>query len=123
MRYISIVVLLFFIIIPIGLQSCTKQPPIEEKKFVKMYADMIFMQDTSLLSQIAIKEKVLRKYSVTESDYNNTIKIYNEDPEKWSVIFDSVVVYIESLKPKPKAKNVDVKSLQEQSLSPDKKNP
>ena len=123
MRYISIVVLLFFIIISIGLQSCTRQPPIEDKKFVKIYADMIFMQDTSSLSQLAIKEKVLKQYSVTESDYDNTIKIYNEDPEKWSVIFDSVVVYIESLKPKPKTKNVDVKSLPEQSLSPDKKNP
>jgi hypothetical protein len=121
MRYISVVTILFFIIISIGLQSCSKQPPIEENKFVKIYADMIFMQDTSSLSQLAIKEKVLKQYSVTESDYDNTIKIYNEDPEKWSVIFDSVVVYIESLKPKPK--NVDGKSLLEQSLSPDRKNP
>jgi len=101
-------------------QSCQKSTAIDEKKFIKIYAEMIFMQDTSSLSQNTIKEKVLKKFSVSENDYNSTIKFYNNDPEKWQTFFDSVIVYIERIKPKPK--KVDVKSLPEQSVSVDKKN-
>jgi hypothetical protein len=97
------------------LQSCKKTSVIDEKQFIKIYADMIFMQDTSSLSQFSIKEKVLAKYKISENDFDNTIKFYNEDPEKWQPFFDSVVVYIESIK--PKIKKFDVKSLQEQSVS------
>ena len=46
---------------------------------------MIFMQDTSSLSQPTIKEKVLEKFKVSENDYDNTIKFYNDDPEKWQL--------------------------------------
>lgn len=74
---------------------------------------MIFMQDTSSYSQSAIKHKVLKKFDVNEFEYDETIKYYNDDPERWQKFFDEVIAYIESLKPKPK-KN-DVKSLREQS--------
>lgn len=103
----------FLIFIFTVLISCSKSSTIEEKKFVKMYAEMIFMQDTSSLSPSVIKERVLKKFSVNENDYGSTIKFYNENPERWQKFFDEVIVYIESLKPKPK-KN-DVKSLREQS--------
>lgn len=29
------------------------------------------------------KRKVLEKFKVSENDYDNTIKFYNDDPEKW----------------------------------------
>jgi hypothetical protein len=116
MKYGSL--LLVFFAILIGVQSCKKSSAIDEKKFVKIYTDMIIMQDTSSLSQPIIKEKVLKKFSVSENDYNNTIKFYNNDPEKWQTFFDSVIVYIERIK--PKTKKPDVKSLPEQSESADK---
>ncbi len=78
-----------------------------------MYAEMIFMQDTSSYSPSVIKNKVLKKFNVKEFEYDETIKYYNDKPERWQKFFDEVIVYIESLKPKPK-KN-DVKSLREQS--------
>jgi len=118
MRRIWIILALVFLTISTGLQSCKEQPTIEEKKLIKIYADMVFMQDTSSLSQQIIKEKVLKKFSVSEKDYSNTIKSYNDDPERWQKFFDSVIVYIERIKPKPK--KVDVKSLPEQSVSEDK---
>ena len=102
-------------------QSCDKSPVIEEKKLIKIYAEMIFMQDTSSLSPPNIKEKVLKRFSVNENDYSSTIKYYNDNPERWQKFFDEVIVYIESLKPKPK--KVDEKSLPKQSLSLDKKKP
>jgi len=115
MKYGYIFLIIFGIVISSGLQSCKKSSAIDEKKFIKIYADMIFMQDTSSLSQLSIKEKVLAKYKVSENDFDNTIKFYNDDPDKWQPFFDSVVVYIESIK--PKLKKVDVKSLPEQSVS------
>ncbi len=120
MKRISILLLLVIFTIVTGLQSCEKLPPIDEQKFARIYADMIFMQDTSSLSQLVIKNKVLKKYSIIENDYDETINFYNDDPERWLKFFDSTVVYIEKLKPKPK--KVDVKSLPKQFLSVDKKN-
>jgi hypothetical protein len=117
-RIVSLV--LFILITYTFFQSCQKSSAIDEKKFVKIYADMILIEDTSSLSQPIIKEKVLKKFSVSENDYDNTIKIYNSDPEKWQAFFDSVIVYIERIKPKPK--KVDAKSLPERSVSVDKKN-
>lgn len=115
MKYGSVFLIFLVIVISSWLQSCKKSSAIDEKRFIKIYADMIFMQDTSSLSQLSIKEKVLTKYKVSKNDFDNTIKFYNNAPEKWQPFFDSVIVYIERIKPKPK--KVDVKSLQEQSVS------
>ncbi len=120
MRYSSIIFATLILILSAVLLSCKKQPAIEEKKFVKIYSDMIFMQDTSSSSRLEIKEEVLKRFNVNEKDYDNTIKYYNADAERWQSFFDSVVVYMERLKPKPK--KIDVKSLPEQSESVDKKN-
>jgi hypothetical protein len=113
MRIKLIFSLFFLIFISIVFISCTNSSKIEEKKFVKIYAEIIFMQDTSSYSQSVIKNKVLKKFDVKEIEYDETIKYYNDDPERWQKFFDEVIVYIESLKPKPK-KN-DVKSFREQS--------
>ena len=120
MKYSSIIFVSLIFTISAGLLSCKKQPAIDEKKFVKIYADMIFMQDTSLSSQSEIKKEVLKRFNITENDYDKTIKYYNDDPDKWQPFFDSVITYIEKIKPKPK--KPDVKSLPEQSESLGKKN-
>ena len=112
--------ILSLIILAVVVQSCEKSHVIEEKELVKIYAEMIFMQDTSSLSPTIIKENVLKRFSITDDDYVATVNYYNENPERWPKFFDEVILYIQSLKPKPK--KVDVKSLQEQSLSVDKKN-
>ena len=121
MKYGSIFLIFLAIVISSWLQSCKKSSVIDEKKFIKIYADMIFMQDTSSLSQLTIKEKVLEKFKISENDYDNTIKFYNDDPENWQPFFDSVIVYIERIKPIPR--KIDGRSLPEQSVSVDKKNP
>jgi len=113
MRFNLSLNLFFLIFMSTILISCSKSSTIEEKKFVKLYAEMIFMQDTSSYSQSVIKYKVLKKFDVKEFEYNATIKYYNDDPERWQKFFDEVIVYIESLKPKPK--KIDVKSLPKQS--------
>jgi len=116
---------IFFLVLTVmimfnGLQSCKKSSAIDEKKFIKIYAEMIFMQDTSSLSQRTIKENVLKKYNVSEKDYSSTINFYNDDPERWQQFFDSTIVYIEKLN--PNSKKSDVKSLPKRSVLMDKKN-
>lgn len=119
MRHSSIIFAFLILIVSVTIISCKNQQAIEEKKFVKIYTDMIFMQDTSSSSQLEIKKEVLKRFNVNEIDYDNTIKFYNDDPERWQPFFDSVITYIEKIKPTPK--KIDVKSLPEQSLSLDKK--
>ncbi len=121
MRYSSVFFVFFFLIISIGILSCKKSSSIDEKKFIKIYADMIFMQDTSSLSQSIIKQKVLKRFNIKETDYDATVEYYNNDPEKWQKFFDSTIVYIEKLKPTPTIKS-DVKSLPKRSLSLERKN-
>ena len=120
MIYRTIFIAIYILVISTGLLSCKKSSAIDEKKFIKIYAEMIFMQDTSKLSPQTIKENVLKKFSVSEKDYNNTIMFYNDDPERWQKFFDSTIVYIEKLN--PKIKKPDVKSLPRRSVLLDKKN-
>ena len=112
--------ILSLIILTIVLQSCEKSPVIKEKEFIKIYAEMIFMQDTTSLTPIIIKENVLKRFNVTDDEYIATVNFYNENPERWPKFFDEVIVYIQSLKPKPKTTNE--KSSPKQSVSVDKKN-
>lgn len=81
--------------------SCKDSPPIEQKKLIKIYSEMLFLQDTTSLRQTEIKNNVLKKFNTTQSDYDNTIAYYNQNPERWQAFFDSVIVYIEKKNPKP----------------------
>ena len=114
-------IFIFMFTIFIASSSCDQAPPISDKKFIKVYSEMVLMQDTSSLSQILIKDTVLNKFKISKNDYDRTIEFYNNNPEKWQTFFDSVIVYMEKVKPKSKQK--DVKSLPERSVSLDRKNP
>lgn len=98
------ILLVFVVIIIVCLSfiSCDKSQVIPEENFIKIYADMTIMQDTSALLQKQISEKVLSKYHYSENDYKKTIESYNNDPEKWTKFFDKVIEHIETLKAKTK---------------------
>ena len=114
--FIFFILFVFVLII----QSCKQNPQIEEKKFVEIYSEMIFMQDSTSLPQPEIKNIVLKKFGVSKNDFDETIKFYNEEPERWQKFFDSTIVYIEKLN--PNFKKPDVKSLPKRSVSLDRKN-
>lgn len=86
----------------IFLAACGSKLSIPENDFVKVYADMTIMQDTSSLNQNKIRETVLKKFNYTEQDYNQTIRYFNEDSERWTKFFDKVISYLEELKLKSK---------------------
>lgn len=120
MRPIALLSLLLFCSVGFVIfASCQKSnPPISEKKFVTVYSEMVFMQDTSFLSQKIIRERVLDKYEITDRDYEQTVEYYNQEPVRWQKFFDEVTSHIDSLKlnlPKDSSKS-DVKVLPKQSL-------
>jgi hypothetical protein len=97
------IILNFFIALGLLIISaCESKLPIPENDFVKMYADMTIMQDTSSLSQIKIRETVLKKYNQTEKNYNKTISYLNDDSERWAKFFDKVITYLDDLKSESK---------------------
>jgi hypothetical protein len=78
--------------------SCKNEPPISQDNFVKIYGDIILSQDTLKVLLPQTRQNVLSKYSHTENDYNETVKFYNSNPERWQKIFDEVIVYVEKLR-------------------------
>lgn len=111
--------IILFLLIPILFISCENSPPIEQKKLIKIYSEMLFIQDSTSLSQSEIKDLTLKKFKVSGDDYDNTISFYNQNPEKWQAFFDSVIVYIEEKNPKPI--KPDSKTLPKRSVTLDKK--
>ena len=83
------------------LASCSDNPPVKEEKFIKIYVDMLIAQDTTRSNgkQLeSIKKEVLKKFSVSEADYDSTLKFYNSEPKRWSEFFDKAITYLEQLK-------------------------
>ena len=95
--------LLFLVLISITfIISCEKSPPIPEESFIKIYSEMIIMQDTTSHAQVQIRNNLLKKYNFSDEDYNKTIKFYSSDPERWSKFFDRVLIYLQDLQAETK---------------------
>ena len=81
--------------------SCSDNPPLKEDKFIRIYVDMVIAQDTTnagALQILNIKKFVLKKYSVSEQDYNSTLRFYNSEPKRWRAFFDKAISYLEQLR-------------------------
>lgn len=85
----------------------TNVKTIEQDTFVKFYTDYLIAQD-SLGSDVAsskkIREKLYKKYSVTEEEYLSTINVYNNDQKKWAEFFGKVMENLEAQQKKNKTK-------------------
>jgi hypothetical protein len=100
MQFVIIKFLLFFIF-SLFLSACDKGPPIAEEKFIKVYVDLLIIQDTTTaetFSLDSIKTIVFTRHNISPEQYDETINYYNSQPEKWVAFFDSATVYVERLK-------------------------
>jgi hypothetical protein len=91
----------FLIISALLLSACDKGPPIPEEKFIKVYIDLLIIQDTTTaetFSLDSIKTLVFTRHNISSGQYDETISYYNSQPEKWVVLFDSATAYVERLK-------------------------
>jgi len=81
--------------------ACDEGPPIPDEKFMKLYVDLLIIQDTTTTANFSIdsvKTLVLDRYEVSNAQYDSMIKFYNSNPDKWITFFDSATAYAEGLK-------------------------
>ena len=93
--------LVLFLIIPFFILSCDKEPPLPQEDFIKVYVDLLIIQDTTTAENFSIdsvKSLVYKRYNISSEQYDQTIKFYNSQPEKWIEFYDSVTVYVDRLK-------------------------
>lgn len=86
------------------LTYCSVKEPIPEDILILVYAELMFAQDTLLITKQnvdSLKSQVFERHNILDQDYQNTIEIYTNTPERWDRFFDRVMEYIESLKTKP----------------------
>lgn len=88
-------------IIPFFFWSCDKKPPIPQEELIKVYVDLLVVQDTTTAEGYSIdsvKSLILTKHNISSEKYDEMIDYYNSQPEKWTVFFDSATAYVERLK-------------------------
>lgn len=92
---------LFLLSIIFLVNSCDEEPPIPQDTFVKIYVDLLILQDSTAVEKFSVdsaKVIVFKKYNISTATYESTIDYYNSEPERWIGFFDSAGAYIERLK-------------------------
>ena len=100
MQFLSIKFLLFIVTILL-FQGCEKDPPIQEEKFIKVYVDLLIIQDTTTVESFStdsVKSLVFARHNISSEQYEKMLDYYNSQPEKWTAFFDSATSYVERLK-------------------------
>ncbi|GAB6282619.1 MAG: hypothetical protein STSR0008_13650 [Ignavibacterium sp.] len=90
---IAAILLIFF--------SLNKNTIIPEDKFVSIYCELLIAKDTIRDNSYKIenyKKELLRKYSISEKDYNSTLNYYSESSKNWESFFDKVIKRLEEKK-------------------------
>lgn len=94
-------IFLLILVIPIFILSCEKEPPIPQEKFIKVYVDLLIIQDTTTTDNYSIdsvKAMVFQRHNISSGQYDEMLNYYNSQPEKWILFFDSATAYVEELK-------------------------
>jgi hypothetical protein len=89
------------VVLSLLLSACDKGPPLSEDKFIKVYVDLLIIQDTTTANNFSIdsvKSLVFTRYNISAGEYEATVNYYNSQPEKWVAFFDSTTAYVERLK-------------------------
>ena len=85
------------------INSCSEEEIMPEEKFIKVYVDLMIVQDTTRVNSLpldSLKEIVFTKHNITSELYDKTVAKYNSSPENWEEFFDKAIAYLEVLKTK-----------------------
>jgi len=74
--------------------GCGKEKVIEEDKFVVIYADLLIAGDTTSVDKA--REIVFDRHKINKTQYEETVKYYNDNPTEWDGFFNKVITHIES---------------------------
>jgi Domain of unknown function (DUF4296) len=101
--HFSILLSTFYFLLFTLFFGCSNDKVIEENKFVKIYTDLVIIQDTLKGNKTAldsVKQVVFKKYDVVPEQYDSTISYYNKDAKRWEGFFNKATAHIETLKSK-----------------------
>ena len=87
------------------LSACEKGPAIPENEFIKVYVDLLILQDTTGVNTSvfdSLKTSVFKNHGVSAKEYDATINYYNSNPKKWEEFFNKAIAYAEKLKSETK---------------------
>jgi hypothetical protein len=90
---------IFFLVL--FFNSCSEEPSIPEEKFIKVYVDLLIIQDTTTIKSPSIdslKNDVYSRNNIKSEEYLNTLEYYKSYPEKWEGIFEKATAYAEKLR-------------------------
>ncbi|MHB8581166.1 MAG: DUF4296 domain-containing protein [Ignavibacteriaceae bacterium] len=98
------IVILLIIFQTVLFVSCSNKKIIPQDKFVNIYAELIFAQDTASTpaSKMDFKTIILARYGVTQKQYQSTVDYYNKDPKRWTGFFDKVTLNVSNLQKQKK---------------------
>lgn len=94
----------FLVIYLLLFTFCSEKEPIREDTLVLAYTDLMFAQDTLLITKQnvdSLKLQIFKRHNISEKDYLKTIELYTASPNRWENFFDRVIMYVERLKSKP----------------------
>lgn len=80
--------------------ACEEKPPIAEDKFIQIYTNLVSVPDSISVDSLKFadyKQKVFLDFGCSEREYEQTVKFYNKNPEKWEEFFKKVIKHIESI--------------------------
>ena len=80
---------------------------VDQDTFVKFYSEYLIAQDSlgnDTASSKKIRERLYKKYSVTNEEYLSTINEYNSDQKKWAEFFGKVMTHLEEQQKKSRTK-------------------
>jgi hypothetical protein len=92
---------LLILVIPVFILSCDKEPPVPQEDFIKAYVDLLIIQDTTTVNNFSIdsvKSVVFTRHNISSEQYDEMLRFYNAQPERWEIFFDSATAYVETLK-------------------------
>ena len=96
-----------FIFICIFFSWCSdKTPVIEEGQFVEFYSRLLIINEMQINDEKhdQLVEKLMQEYQISSKELEQTLKYYNEYPEKWVEILSKIRTRLNEIKEKQRPK-------------------
>ena len=90
---------IFFIFLLLGCEKKSDHPAdvLDKKTFVQIYCGVVSSDDRLSPDQKkAIVDSIFAFHNVTPEAFENTIQQYNQDPNEWKKVFESIVKELET---------------------------
>jgi predicted ribosome quality control (RQC) complex YloA/Tae2 family protein len=106
MKYFFIIIL--YIASSFLYLSCSDEKIIkDEEKFAAIYVNLLINEETNRRDSLKLKseeEKIFKKNKATRAQFEETLKYYNEKPERWREVFELIDEYYDKIQMETKSR-------------------